>query len=130
MQDLSLKASFELLELKKSQFYAAVFSVTSFADAEQILQTVRQNNKKATHVCYAVVINTEQVVERCSDDGEPSGTAGKPILMVMKKNNLTNALVVVVRYFGGIKLGAGGLIRAYVKSASLAINAFNNNNKE
>ena len=82
----------------------------------QFLQTVYcWISRSLDNLCYAYVLNGN---EKCSDDGEPSGTAGKPILDVIKKKNLNNVLVVVIRYFGGIKLGAGGLVRAYTKSIS------------
>ena len=84
----------------------------------------KSKNKKATHICFAYVISGTEFLAKAFDDGEPGGTAGKPILSVIQKQNLTNVLVVVVRYFGGIKLGAGGLVRAYSKAASLALSEF------
>ena len=86
------------------------------------LEELKKQHKKATHICYAYVYNKGEVSEKCSDDGEPNGTAGYPILQVIKKKNLNNILVVVVRYFGGIKLGAGGLMRAYTKACAEVLN--------
>ena len=109
-----------LYEINKSKFIGYAYNVDSFDKVEEILSSLRTLHEKATHVCYACVISSPQT-ERCSDDGEPDGTAGRPILDVLKKNNITNVLVVVVRYFGGIKLGAGGLVRAYSTSAKMTI---------
>ncbi len=106
------------LEVKKSKFLAFRYDLTAVEEVEQILTALRREHKKARHFCYAYVYSRDMVVEKCSDDKEPSGTAGYPILNVIKKKELTNTLVVVVRYFGGIKLGAGGLTRAYTKAAS------------
>lgn len=104
-----------LYEINKSKFYGKAFPVFSVDECRDILKKVREEHLHATHVCYAYVLNG---LEKCSDDGEPSGTAGKPILDVLKKKNLNNILVIVIRYFGGIKLGAGGLTRAYSTTAS------------
>lgn len=120
MQNLFDKSSWQTLELKKSVFWCRAFQIASTEDAEELLSQIRQEHKKATHVCYAYILSSPSV-ERCSDDGEPNGTAGRPILGVMKKNAANNVLVVIVRYYGGIKLGAGGLVRAYVKGAALAL---------
>ncbi|MFA6859919.1 MAG: YigZ family protein [Clostridia bacterium] len=109
------------LEIKKSQFFSYLFKVESVEEFESMLEKIKQDFKKATHFCYGLLINNNVVIEKCSDDGEPCGTAGKPILGVMKKNNISNACLIVVRYFGGIKLGAGGLLRSYIKSSALAI---------
>lgn len=102
-------------EIKKSRFIGYTFLVSSEEEIEKILKILRNEHNTATHVCYGYTLNSSA---KCSDDGEPSGTAGLPILEVIKKNGLSNVLVVVVRYFGGIKLGAGGLIRAYSRCAS------------
>ena len=101
--------------INKSRFIAYKFELKSL-DAN--LELLKKQHKKATHICYAYVFNIGVVSEKCFDDGEPNGTAGYPILNVIKKRNLNNTLVAVVRYFGGIKLGAGGLTRAYTKAAS------------
>jgi len=105
-----------LIEIKKSKFLTYIYPYGNVEDIESTLKDLRQKHKDATHVCYAYVVASPNM-EKCSDDGEPDGTAGKPILDVIKKNNLTDVLIVVVRYFGGIKLGAGGLVRAYSSSA-------------
>ena len=81
----------------------------------------KKNTTKATHNCSAFIIGERSEIKRTSDDGEPSGTAGVPMLGVLENHNLTNVCVVVTRYFGGIKLGAGGLIRAYAGSVALAV---------
>ena len=106
------------LEINKSRFIAYKLELTSLDAVKPFLEKLKKEHKKARHVCYAYVYNKEVVSEKCSDDGEPGGTAGYPILNVIKKKNLTNVIVAVVRYFGGIKLGAGGLTRAYTKSAA------------
>ncbi len=113
-----------LVEIKKSKFISECFKVENAEDVSTILEKIRKDNKKATHVCFAFRIVGEQFLEKAADDGEPSGTAGKPILNVIQKQNLSNVLIVVVRYFGGIKLGAGGLVRAYSKAASEAVKEF------
>lgn len=107
-----------LLEINKSKFLAYKYELNSTEEVKPILETLKKEHKKARHFCYAYVFNKDSVSEKYSDDGEPSGTAGYPILNVIKKKNLTNILVVVVRYFGGIKLGAGGLTRAYTKACA------------
>lgn len=106
-----------LIEIKKSKFITYIYPVENVSQVEEILESIRVKHNDATHVCFAYVIGSPNV-ERASDDGEPDGTAGKPILDVIKKNNLEDVLVIVVRYFGGIKLGAGGLVRAYSSSVS------------
>ena len=106
------------LEINKSKFIGIKKELTSLDEVKPFLLELRKEYKKATHICYAYVYKKEVVSEKCSDDGEPSGTAGYPILNVIKKKNLTNVLVAVVRYFGGIKLGAGGLTRAYTKATA------------
>ena len=109
--------TFELI-INKSRFIAYKLELSSLEDVKLFLEKLRKEHKKANHVCYAYVYSKETVNEKCSDDGEPGGTAGYPILNVIKKKNLTNTLVAVVRYFGGIKLGAGGLTRAYTKATA------------
>lgn len=105
---------------KKSVFIASAFTVQSEEDAQQKITAVRCKYNDATHHCYGYIIKGG-VVKRFSDDNEPSGTAGMPILNVIEKSGITNTLVVVTRYFGGIKLGAGGLVRAYSASAAQAL---------
>ncbi|MBQ4558015.1 MAG: YigZ family protein [Clostridia bacterium] len=106
--------------IKKSKFLAFAIKINNEEYAERIIDEYNHKYSDATHVVYAYVLS-KPAKERCSDDGEPSGTAGKPILDIIKKQNLTNVLVIVVRYFGGIKLGAGGLVRAYAGSAKAVI---------
>ena len=110
------------LEIKKSRFINLVFPIETEAEAETILVEIRKKHYKATHVCWAYVLNTNPRRQKASDDGEPSGTAGKPILEVIDHRELKDVLVVVIRYFGGIKLGTGGLIRAYGGGASDVLN--------
>lgn len=109
-------------EIKKSRFIGYTFLVDSEEKIEKQLDMLSKEHSNATHVCYAYILSN---TAKCSDDGEPSGTAGLPILEVIKKNGLKNILVVVVRYFGGVKLGAGGLIRAYSRCASDTIKMSN-----
>lgn len=111
----------EIVE-KKSKFIANAYYVESQEEAEEKLKEVNKKYNDARHNCYAYrVINEDTVVERCSDDGEPSGTAGAPMINILQKNNLCNILVVVTRYFGGILLGTGGLVRAYSESMNKAL---------
>lgn len=110
-----------ILEIQKSKFIGYAYHVNDVKNVEEILSVQRKDHKKATHICYAYKINSGVEIVKFSDDGEPQGTAGRPILSVIEKKKLNNVLVVVVRYFGGIKLGAGGLVRAYTKTASLAL---------
>lgn len=112
--------SAEIVE-KKSRFIADIFSVSSEEEALQILEKVKKKYWDARHHCWAYAIGVEQVQERCSDDGEPSGTAGKPILEVIRGNEIHNVLIVVTRYFGGTLLGTGGLVRAYTQAAQEGI---------
>lgn len=114
---------------KKSKFVGLLFEITSKEQVVEILENIKQQHKKATHICYAYKITNGQEIVKFSDDGEPNGTAGRPILNVIEKKNLTNILVVVVRYFGGIKLGAGGLCRAYTKCTSMLFGENDGNNR-
>ena len=109
------------MEIKKSIFITHILPVNSEEEAQQALADLRKKYKDATHNCYAWRINAERILEKSGDDGEPQGTAGHPMLHVLQMRKLTNVLAVVTRYFGGIKLGAGGLIRAYGRSVSEAI---------
>lgn len=108
--------------INKSKFITVLTNINDINKIKEKLEDIKKTYKDATHYCYAYIINNH---EKCSDNGEPSGTAGMPILNVLKQNNLTNILCVIIRYFGGIKLGAGGLIRAYSTSASEALNKAN-----
>lgn len=105
--------------INKSRFITTLIKINNIDEIKSTLENIQKTYKDATHYCYAYIINSK---EKCSDNGEPSGTAGLPILNVLKQNNLTNILCIVIRYFGGIKLGAGGLIRAYSTSTSEALN--------
>ncbi len=109
--------------IKKSRFISRVYHVEDEAEAEAILAAVRKEHYKATHACSAYILATTPLRQKASDDGEPSGTAGKPILEVIARRELKNVLVVVIRYFGGVKLGAGGLIRAYSGGAADVLDA-------
>jgi uncharacterized YigZ family protein len=106
----------EIVE-KKSRFIADVFPVSSEAEVIDCLEGVKKQYWGARHHCWACIIGTEHMLERCSDDGEPNGTAGKPILEVIKGQELRQVLVVVTRYFGGTLLGTGGLVRAYTAAS-------------
>ena len=111
------------LVIEKSKFISYLIPVESKNEANEALEKLRKKHFDATHVCYAYIVNDEVTLYKSSDDGEPSQTAGAPILNVLRKNELSNVLCAVVRYFGGIKLGAGGLTRAYSNSAIEAVNA-------
>lgn len=110
-------------EIKRSRFIAVVARVRDEEELFSRLGEIRKKYSDATHVCYAAIFDRTGNAARFSDDGEPSGTAGQPILEALKKSGLKETLVAVVRYFGGIKLGAGGLIRAYSSAASDALSA-------
>ena len=116
-----MRKEIELI-INKSRFIAYSYELQSIDDVDNILSSLKKEHKKATHICYAYVYNKDCVREKACDDGEPNGTAGYPILNVIKKKNLTNTFVAVVRYFGGIKLGAGGLTRAYTKATAEVLN--------
>ena len=114
-------ASAEVVE-KKSKFIANVFYIENREEAEEIIKKINKQYHDARHNCYAYrVITSDGIIEKASDDGEPSGTAGSPMLTILSKNNLANVLVIVTRYFGGILLGTGGLVKAYSESCSLGI---------
>ncbi|MGF0108981.1 MULTISPECIES: YigZ family protein [unclassified Clostridium] len=108
---------------KKSEFIGYAKRCESEEEAKSFVAEIKNMHKQATHNCFAYVIGENMGIQRYSDDGEPQGTAGIPILEVMKKSNITDCAVVVTRYFGGILLGAGGLTRAYTKGASVALKA-------
>lgn len=112
------KAQFEE---KRSEFIGYAKRVNTEEEAKEFVAKIKSMHKQATHNCSAYIIGENKNIQRYSDDGEPQGTAGIPILEVIKKNQLTDVVVVVTRYFGGILLGAGGLVRAYSKGASEAI---------
>ena len=108
-------------EIKKSRFICHIKRVTTEEEARNFIQAVKKEHYKATHNCSAFILGERSEMKRSSDDGEPSGTAGVPMLGVLENHQLTNVCAVVTRYFGGIKLGAGGLIRAYAGNVALAI---------
>lgn len=109
-----IKKSFvNLIEINKSKFYGILFPVDNVEEVKEYLIQVRKDYPKATHYCYAYRVNG---LEKSNDDGEPSGTAGRPMLEYLRNNDLENILCISIRYFGGIKLGASGLLRAYVDS--------------
>ncbi len=108
---------------KKSKFISYVQPIYSEEEALQFLSSIRKKNYDASHNCYAYILGESMSIQRSSDDGEPSGTAGVPILEVLKKEKVTNSIIIVTRYFGGVMLGAGGLIRAYTEGAARGIKA-------
>lgn len=116
------EASDEFYE-KKSQFIGYAKRVESEEEAKEFVSKIKGMHKVARHNCWAYIVGENMGIQRYSDDGEPQGTAGIPILEVMKKSGITDCAVVVTRYFGGILLGTGGLTRAYTKGASIAIEA-------
>ena len=111
------------IEIKKSRFICTLRRVESEDAAREFIQEIKKEHWKATHNCSAYLLGERSEIQRSSDDGEPSGTAGVPMLEVLKKNELINVAAVVTRYFGGTKLGAGGLIRAYSHAVSEALTA-------
>ena len=111
---------------KKSKFIGNLFYVENSKQAEEIIKETKKKYFDAKHNCIAYrVIEDNQIIERFSDNGEPQGTAGAPMLNILQKNNLVNVLIIVTRYFGGILLGTGGLVRAYQKSLMLALEKCN-----
>ena len=109
------------IEIRKSRFITYLIPIENEDEFHQAYDEIKKQHPKATHHCYAYILEGEQIIQRMSDDGEPSGTAGVPMLEVLQKNNLNHIMAVCVRYFGGVKLGAGGLIRAYSSSVSSAL---------
>ena len=110
-----------LFKEKNSKFFGYAFPVQTETEVKPILDTLRKQHPNAVHYCYAYQIGTENILYRANDDGEPSNTAGTPIYGQIQSYNLTNVLIVVVRFFGGIKLGVGGLIAAYRTAAQLTL---------
>lgn len=108
---------YELI-IKKSKFITLTYNVKDINDVNNKLNNAKTKYSDSTHICYAYIINNNV---KYSDDGEPCGTAGAPILNVLQKENLNNVLVIIVRYFGGIKLGASGLVRAYTRACKESI---------
>lgn len=114
-------SSTELL-IKNSKFICLIYKIKNISDINKILNHAKKEYPKATHYCYAYIIGN---ITKSYDDKEPAGTAGMPILNVLKKEELTNILCIVIRYFGGIKLGSNGLIRAYSKSVKQCLTKIN-----
>ena len=112
-----------LYKVSGSKHIGKTFRVHSEKEAKQIVQNLWEEHPQATHICFAYVLTVYEKLERSSDDGEPGGTAGKPILNQIKSAKLTEVLVAVIRYYGGTKLGVSGLIDAYKNAAKLAIEA-------
>ncbi|QSZ26742.1 YigZ family protein [Aceticella autotrophica] len=115
------KSGCKEIEIKRSKFIGYARQINSEKDAIKFIEEIRSKHRQATHNVYAYVFGERDEIQRYSDDGEPSGTGGIPVLNVIKMEGLKNTAVVVTRYFGGILLGAGGLARAYGKSAKAAI---------
>lgn len=112
----------EIIE-KKSKFIANIYRIDTLEEAEEKIKEIRKRYYDARHNCYALSVYTKEgIITRCSDDGEPSGTAGAPMLNILNSKELTNVLVIVTRYFGGILLGTGGLVRAYTGATQKALN--------
>lgn len=120
MKRIKMGGSGEIIE-KKSRFIANVFDVDSEETAVQYINEVKKRYWDARHNCWAYVIGNNSEMQRFSDDGEPSGTAGKPILEVLNSSGIRNCLIVVTRYFGGTLLGTGGLVRAYQAASKMGI---------
>ena len=122
---ISIKENIQTeLVVKKSKFICNLIKVETQEEAENMIKKMKKKYYDARHNCVAYrVMENEQIVEKSSDDGEPSGTAGGPMLNILQKNNLCNILVVVTRYFGGILLGTGGLVRAYSDATLQAIDS-------
>ncbi|MEC1451065.1 YigZ family protein [Bacillus haynesii] len=110
------------IAIEKSRFICHLSRVSTEEEAQNFINHIKKQHWNATHNCSAYVIGENDQIQKANDDGEPSGTAGVPMLEVLKKRNLKDTCAVVTRYFGGIKLGAGGLIRAYGKSVSEGLN--------
>ncbi|MEH7549882.1 MULTISPECIES: YigZ family protein [Bacillaceae] len=111
------------ISIQRSRFIAHLKRAETETEAQEFIQTIKKQHWDATHNCSAYLIGEHDQIQKANDDGEPSGTAGVPILEVLKKRKLKDTVVVVTRYFGGIKLGAGGLIRAYGKATSEGLEA-------
>lgn len=123
MKTLFENSKGEVIE-KKSKFICNMYYIENKEQAEKIIQETKKRYYDARHNCYAYVIydaNTNNLITKCSDDGEPSGTAGSPILNVLQSNDIVNSIAIVTRYFGGTLLGTGGLVRAYKEATKEAI---------
>ncbi|MEL3912964.1 IMPACT family protein [Treponema pedis] len=120
MNSLAEYASCEI-EVKNSKFLAEIFPIKTQAEARTLLKTQKQKYKDASHVVHAFVLGETAGILGCSDDGEPAGTAGKPILAVLRGKNITGVMLTVMRRFGGILLGTGGLVKAYSEAAKAVL---------
>ncbi|MGD6944468.1 YigZ family protein [Cytobacillus gottheilii] len=121
---LTVKGSGEYeIVIQKSRFIAFISRAETEEEAQEFIQKIKKEHWNATHNCSAYLIGENDQIQKANDDGEPSGTAGVPILEVLKKRQLKDTVAVITRYFGGIKLGAGGLIRAYGKATSEGLTA-------
>lgn len=118
---MNYKSAETEIVIKKSRFLSFIKRTESEEEAKAFITDIKKEHKAATHNCSAYIVGKSALIQKADDDGEPQGTAGVPILEVLKKEELYNVAVVVTRYFGGIKLGAGGLIRAYSQGASSAV---------
>lgn len=112
---LSVTNNINTIIIKNSKFICLLYQINDISEVNDYIENAKKLYKDATHYCYAYIINN---ISKCSDDGEPSNTAGLPMLQVLKYNKLNNVLCIVIRYFGKILLGAGGLVRAYTKSVT------------
>lgn len=121
MKTIKKNVTNEML-VNKSRFITKLIKINNEKEIEEKITYLKNEYKDATHYCFAYITGN---IKRFNDNGEPNGTAGMPILNVLESNNLTNILCVVIRYFGGIKLGAGGLVRAYTKAVTEALNKVN-----
>lgn len=127
---LEKTVSAEIVE-KKSRFIANLFYTETSEEAERIIKDIKKKYYDAKHNCFAyLILENNQVIKKFSDDGEPSGTAGAPMLEILEKKGLCNVVIIVTRYFGGILLGTGGLVRAYSDSLKKALNSANIVKKE
>ncbi|MBR3049190.1 MAG: YigZ family protein, partial [Bacilli bacterium] len=117
MKTILIDSTNELI-IKNSKFITVLKQINDNTDVNSIIDNIKKEYPKATHYCYGYITENKK---KSSDDGEPGGTAGTPILNVLEKEDIINILVIVIRYFGGIKLGAGGLVRAYSKSVKEAL---------
>jgi len=125
MKTIEKEVLAEIVE-KKSKFIGQLFYIRNVQEAEAKIDEIRKKYHDARHHCFAYrVIESNQVIERASDDGEPSGTAGAPMLQLLNKNEMANVLIIVTRYFGGILLGTGGLVRAYSQATMEAMQKAN-----
>lgn len=116
-----MTATIHEIVIEKSRFICSLFPVNSVEEINFHLKQIREQHNKASHNCYAYILGAGSEIQKCSDDGEPGGTAGMPMLNILRYENLSNILAIVTRYFGGIKLGTGGLTRAYGNAVKEAL---------